>query len=192
MNTLRNGDTGNGHIRRLRIDGRPMSKPVEVEPLGREHSGRVFITAGGLTLLVLSAVVFGFFQDWRSRYRALAEFGASRVAPAINPLVAHKPPGITIDEWEHTVDDTRAMLIAVTASGLLDKPTMEVLRNDLAERVAQTKPETAVTELSRLWDEMETKAGPILTRRTERAPHPPRRPRLLLRADPPKKTKSGR
>jgi hypothetical protein len=192
MRTTANGDLGNGHIRRLRIDRRPGGASAKV--LGGAHSGRLFLVAAALGLLVVSGALGLMFRDWRARYRALADYGARQVAPTIDALADHVPPGVKPKQWEDAVSDTHAMLVAVTGAGLLDRQRMEALRSEVAARVAHAEadPGSAVYELARLWDDMEAKAGPILLRDTSRPPHPPKRPSLLPRPKSTKQTKDRR
>ena len=71
------------------------------------------------------------------------------------------------------------MLVTLTGSGLLDRSEMEHLRDDLRARFARVTPETAVKDLSALWDEMQAKAGPVLMNRQSRPPYGPSRPKVL-------------
>ena len=147
--------------------------------LGSGSSGRRFVIAGVLVIFVLWGVLFWIFQDWRARHRALSLFGATEVATVVNPLTETVPPGVDPKTWKAAVADTRMMLETVTASGMLDRKAMEQLRDDLRARVARTSPETAIGTLSKLWDEMQAKAGPILMGRPSRPPFPPPRPKIL-------------
>jgi hypothetical protein len=165
--------------KRFRRDGRDRA-----EALGPRHDGRWFVTLGVLTLIVLWAALYVAFRDWRARHRALAEFGREAVAPTVDPLAKLRPPGVDPTEWVSAVADTHAMLVVVTSSGLLDRPRLEALRAELGQRVAGATPETAVATLRAIWDDMEARAGPILTRESQRPPHPPRRPELLGGARP--------
>jgi hypothetical protein len=112
------------------------------------------------------------FHDWRVRYRARAAFGAGQVATVIDPLVGVVPPGVSSDSWHRTVAEAHAMLVALTASNMLDLADMRALRADLRARVARARPETARAELAVVWDELARRAGPNLAKR-----HP--RPALL-------------
>jgi hypothetical protein len=102
------------------------------------------------------------FRSWKARYLALAEFGASRVAPAIDPLASTVPLFVPSTEWRNAVSDTHAMLVALTGAGVLDESQMDDLRREVAARVAAARPETARRTLTELWDELESKAGPIM------------------------------
>jgi hypothetical protein len=154
-------------------------------------SGRRFVVAGLVVTVVIWGGVYLAFLSWRASYRALAEFGAARVAPLVDPLADRVPTGVDPTAWRSAVADTRAMLVALTASGLLGRAQMEALRDDVSARVdrALAAPGAARDELARLWDEMERKAGPAMApdspvfphagrRRADRRPRPPR-PELL-------------
>ena len=136
---------GNGRLRYVRFDTRVRGKAAPV------HSGRTFVIVAAGGLLVLAGSLLGLFRDWRSRYRALAAYGAQVVAPAIDPLAEQTPPGIDPDDWRRAVADTHAVLVTVTASGLLDHAKMEALRTEIGERVARASPDTAIDELGRVF-----------------------------------------
>jgi hypothetical protein len=118
------------------------------------HSGRRFVMAAGLVLVVLWAVLYVIFIDWRANYRARAAYGASRVTAALRPLETIVPPGVQPDAWRDAVARTRAMLISVTGSNLLDKKEMARLIAELDQFVARARarPETALRELADMWD----------------------------------------
>jgi hypothetical protein len=94
------------------------------------------------------------------------------VATAIDPLAAVVPPDVSAGDWRRTVADAHAMLVALTASNMLDLDQMRALRAELVARVARARPETARAELASLWDNLARRAGPNLVKY-----HP--RPRLL-------------
>jgi hypothetical protein len=154
----------------------------------RQISGRKAVVALVLTILALWLVLDLSFRSWKARYNALAEFGASKVAPAIDPLARTLPPDVPPNDWRVAVADTHAMLLALTGAGVLDQPQMEQLRQDINQRVAQARPETAVKTLAGLWDDLERQAGPVIapdstppppsSRHAARNPRPAR-PRLL-------------
>ena len=144
----------------------------------------------GLVVGVL-ALWFGLelaFRGWKARYEALARFGASEVAPAIDPLAETVPPDIPPADWRAAVAQTHAMLLALTGAGALDRAQMDRLRLDVADRVARARPETALPILANLWDDLERDAGPLIapdlappspnSRQAARHPRPPR-PKLL-------------
>ena len=53
------------------------------------------------------------------------------------------PPGIDIAAWRDAVDQTRAMLLTVTASNLLDVPDMVELRVELGPTRSSRMPQPA-------------------------------------------------
>jgi hypothetical protein len=175
-------------IRRLRFDnlasivvrnnpGPGATPPSAMNEHG--HSGRRFVLVAGFTLLVLCGVLYLIFRDWRSRYLQRADYGATQVAPAIDPLRAIVPADVDPAAWREAVDQTRAMLITVTSSNLLDVKDMSRLRTELDRHVARARdhPETALRELAEIWNQMAVRAE-FLFRDTrskggERHPRPP-------------------
>jgi hypothetical protein len=192
MASIGNGH-GDGHPRTTRrwgLDDLRRRPALDDEP---SASGRRFVIAGIVAILLIWGAVYLAFLYWRATYRALAEFGAAQVAPLVDPLAERVPPGVEPAAWKSAVADTHAMLLALTGAGLLDRPGMEALRDDVAARVARaTSPESARAELTNLWDDVEAKAGPAIapdvnppppgSRQASRHPRP-RRPELL-RAGP--------
>jgi hypothetical protein len=158
--------------RRFRLDG-------VAQALGRGYSGRWVVAFGIIALAVVWGVLYVAFLQWRARHQALAAFGRIEVAPVVEPLAKLRPPGVEEPEWQQSVADTRAMLDAVTGAGLLDRAGLEALRDELRGRIATATPESAIATLRSIWDDMERRAGPVLTRDPDRPPHPPRRPELL-------------
>lgn len=179
-----NGDLHTPITRRVRLDPR---RRVEGDstPLGPRHSGRAFVIAAGVSLVLIGALIYAAFLDWMTAHREIVAFGRDEVAPTITPLAEMEPPGVDVGEWRSAVDDTRALIAAATASGLLDRPRMETLRDELRERVADATPATAVDALRSIWDDLERRAGPALTRQFLRPPRPPQRPALLRDPEPP-------
>ena len=128
------------------------------------------------------------FRAWKARYEARAAFAATRLAPAVDPMARLTPDGVDPVAWRRAVADTHAMLLALGGSGVLDEGRLEDLRRQVADRAARARPETAVGELSALWDDLERRAGPIIapdrvpppagSRHALRHPRPPR-PALL-------------
>jgi hypothetical protein len=175
--------------RRWRSDDRT-SKLPEDPPTPLRNSGRRAVLAIVAAVLTLWLGLWLAFRGWKARYRALAEFGAKRVAPAVDPLASTLPPDIPPDDWRLAVADTHAMLLALTGAGVLDESRMDDLRRDIADRVARARPETARQTLSDLWDDLERKAGPLIapdrntpppgSRHAARNPRPPR-PSILGR-----------
>ena len=86
-------------------------------------------------------------------------------------MAATVPAGVSPEAWRDAVSETHAMLVTVTASNLLDMAALRSLRGEVAARVARARPETALSELAGLWDDLHARAGPVLDR------HP--RPKLL-------------
>lgn len=153
----------------------------------RDPSGRKVVAALVFGVLALWLGLFLAFREWKARYDALARFGASEVAPAVDPLAQVVPPGVPLDDWRRAVADTHAMLLALTGAGVLDHDRMDQLRRDITDRVARARPETALKTLADLWDDLERQAGPLIapdttppanSRQATRNPRPPR-PRLL-------------
>ena len=157
----------------------PPSDPPVVPPLGREHSGKKFVIGSLIVILMIWAVLFLSFRDWKGRHQRAAAFGRSEVAAAVDPLASRVPPEVDARVWKQAVEDSHAMLEAVTGAGLLDRSKMEELLAELLGRFRQTTPESARDDLRWLWDQMEARAGPILTRRAERPPLVPPRPAIL-------------
>ena len=151
-------------------------------------SGRRFVVAAIIGLLAVWGVVYLAFDAWRARYQALAEFGATAVAPLVDPLADQVPPGVDPKAWRQAVADTHAMLVALAGAGLLDRTQLEDLRADVSTRVARASAGTARKELTDLWTDLERKAGPVISpivtparpgsSRANRHPRPPR-PELL-------------
>ena len=185
MTTVGEGHGGNGHpARRWKPDDLAPGRPPDDD---RSVSGRRFVIAGVIVVLVIWGAVTLGFRSWRANYEALAAFGATQVAPLVDPLADRVPPGVDPLAWRKAVADTHAMLLALTGSALLDRPTMDALRDQIAALAARATPETARRELIALWDDLERKAGPVIAPDTEPAPnsrhaarHPrPARPDLL-------------
>src|SRR5437588_4860408 len=97
--------------RRWRLDDQP-SKPPEEPPTPSRNSGRRVVLAMVAAVLTLWLGLSLAFRGWEARYRALADFGANRVAPAIDPLASTVPPDIPPADWRLAVADTHAMLLA--------------------------------------------------------------------------------
>ena len=113
------------------------------------------------------------FRAWTARYQALAHFGATQVAPSVDPLARITPPDLDPAAWQAAVTDTHAMLVAFTGAGVLDAAQLEVLRQRLADQVAAAlhQPATARATLARIWDDLQRDAGPIIA--PDRVPPPP-------------------
>jgi hypothetical protein len=100
------------------------------------------------------------FQRWRSNYRARVAYGTSNVVPVVDALKEVMPPGVDPAAWRDAVDKTRGMLSTVVGSNLLDRDDMDKLRHELDQRVARAEshPETAIDELTAIWNEMADRA----------------------------------
>jgi hypothetical protein len=152
--------------RRWRLDDRKRDLPTD-----SRSTGRTVVIGLVAAILALWIGLDLTFRAWKAHYNALAEFGASQVAPMIDPLASIAPPNVPATDWQMAVSDTHAMLLALTGSGLLDEAQMDDLRREIASRVAATRPETARKTLAGLWDDLERKAGPIIA--PDRTPPPP-------------------
>ena len=162
-------------MRRVRIDAMAgRMSPAPDIPEGR--SGRHVVIVGVLLVLVAWGGLYLAFRDWRARYRARALYGASHVATAIDPMAAVVPSGVSPVAWRDAVSETHAMLVTVTASNLLDTAALRSLRGEVAAHVARARPETALSELAGLWDELHDRAGPLLDRHPRPELLPPPRP----------------
>lgn len=103
------------------------------------------------------------FRDSRSlsgerhaRPRIVPSYGVTRVVPTIDPLVAIVPSGIDPVAWREAIDQTRAMLLTVTDSRLLDVKSMRELRDELSQHVSRARdhPEMALIELTEIWNQV--------------------------------------
>jgi hypothetical protein len=65
--------------------------------------------------------------------------------------------------------------VTVTSSNLLDMAGLKSLRGEVAARVARARPETALSELAGLWDDLQARAGPVLDRHARPKLLPPSR-----------------
>jgi len=185
----RDDDDGNGPGpgRRWRVDDRAIRPrpptPAAPSPPARV-SGRRVVGAMVAAVLTLWLGLDLAFRGWRARHQARAEFGATRVAPAIDPLAEATPPGVPPLEWRRAVADTHAMLLALTGSGFLDESRMDGLRREIASRVVAARPETARVTLAGLWDDLERDAGPLVA--ADLAPPPPRSRQAARHPRPPR------
>ena len=159
-------------------------------PAPTPRSGRRVVSAIVVTVLLLWFGLDRAFRAWAARYQARASFGATKVAPTVDPLAGIIPPATPPDAWDRAVLDTHAMLVALTGSGLLDESQMETLRRHLENQVhlATLHPETARAILAQIWDDLERSAGPAIapdllppppnSRQAKRHPRPAR-PKIL-------------
>lgn len=158
--TSGNGEPGRGPARSVRVDGPRGGGP---DAAGPRHSGRRFVVVALLGLVLVAGGLALAFRAWRAAYRRRAAFGAGSVAPVVLPLAATVPPGVEPADWAHAVDRLRDLVVAVTGANLLGRAQMEALRAELADRVARARPATAAAVLVRTWDELEDRAGPVVT-----------------------------
>jgi hypothetical protein len=181
---MSNGNPDEHSPRRLRFDDLASTLVRSPEPSGPPspgHSGRRFVLAACATILAFWGILYLVFRNWRSRYRARADFGATRVAPTIDPLAEILPPGVDPRAWKEAVRETHAMLVSVTGANLLDVPQMESLRGELGQVVsrARSRPDQALRELAWVWDAMAERAAFVLEEGTSgrKKGHP--RPAIL-------------
>ena len=193
MTTVGNGQSGGNEPSTRRWNPEDLvrrGRPSDIKTV----SGRRFVIAGVIgILLVWGAVLLG-FRAWRAQYEALAAYGATQIAPLVDPLADHTPPGVDPVAWRQSVADTHAMLLALTGSAMLEQPMMETLHSEIAALVARSTPLTAQRELTTLWDNLERKAGPIIapdlfpptagTRHAARHPRPARPEILKTKTEP--------
>ncbi|SIO32658.1 hypothetical protein SAMN05444166_3807 [Singulisphaera sp. GP187] len=184
--TERDNHVGGGPAPRLRIDEFAPGLGPEEAPT---HSGRRFVIVAVVILIVFWVTLQVVFRVWRAGYRDRAAFGATQVATAIDPLARVVPPGVAPKVWREAVAETHDALVTLTAANLLDRLQMEVLRDDIAARVARarTHPETARDELAGLWNDLANQTGPILNARHTRPkllPPPPASPPLPVGTNP--------
>jgi hypothetical protein len=192
VSNARNGPDESHRIptQRLRVDDlaaivlRNSPGPTGATPaamLTGGHSGRRFVLAAGMTVLLIWGTLYLFFRDWRARYRERALYGATQIVPAIDPLRSLLPADVDHVAWRDAVDQTRAMLITVTGSNLLDVNDMGKLRLELGEHVRRAcdQPATALVELAEIWNEVADRGEFLLrdTRSLSGERHP--RPRII-------------
>jgi hypothetical protein len=162
MSIRGDGSTARPSARRWRLDDRAPSPLNDPSRPAARVSGRRVVLAIVATILAIWLGLHLAFRGWKARYQARAEFGASRVAPIVDPLASTLPTNLDPTAWRAAVADTHAMLLALTSAGVLDESQMDDLRRDVAARVAGARPETARQTLADLWDDLERKAGPII------------------------------
>jgi hypothetical protein len=161
MSMRGDGQSTGSSARRWRLDDQiPRSSDNPSTPA--RASGRRAVLAIVAVVLTLWLGLDQAFRGWKARYMARAEFGATRVAPVIDPLAATLPPDVDPTAWRVAVADTHAMLLALTGSGVLDELQMDDLRRAIAAEVAGARPETARKTLADLWDDLERQAGPVI------------------------------
>ena len=137
---------------------------------GSSISGRRFVTAAVVAVLVLWGSLGLAFRHWRDGYRARQAYGERIVVAAIEPLAEVTPAGVDPAAWRNAVVATRAMLKTVTDSNVLDLDRMRALGSRVDARVRSSRPENARAQLAAIWDDAESGAGPIVTSRHPRPP----------------------
>jgi hypothetical protein len=96
-------------------------------------------------------------EDRHPRPEVLPSYGEDRVAPALDPLGGLDPPGVDLVEWRDAVARTRALLLQVTAARTIGILRMQDLRREFDRDVARARahPESAVAELTAVWDALD-------------------------------------
>jgi hypothetical protein len=167
------------------------SADPEIETPPREkHSGKLLVIVMIITILAIFTTLTMAFRQWQTRYQIKANYGITRVAPAVDEFLDIHPTDISPDSWKDAVHRTRAMLLAVTTSNLLSLDDMKLLREELISAVAfaRAHPESAVTELAKIWNAMSDRAEFLLRDRAHPHLRPeilPERPRTFRRAGMP-------
>ncbi|HWE40472.1 MAG TPA: hypothetical protein VG406_28245 [Isosphaeraceae bacterium] len=151
-----------GRVRRVRVDAWAGAGGFDV--LGPRFKGRRVVLGALLGVLVLWGALALAFRGWKARQLDRASYGARRVEAAIGPWERVEPPGIGPAAWREAVGASRALLVAVVGSGAMEKGGMDALADDVAGRVSASRPETAPTDLLRLWADLGRRAGPIVAR----------------------------
>ncbi|WP_152052268.1 hypothetical protein [Tautonia marina] len=123
---------------------------------GRGVSGRWFVGAAVVGLLMVWGALYVLFWFWRSGVEERIAFGKNQVLPIVTELAALEPPGIDRNDWLQAVADTETMLEEVVGTGRMDRSRLQALRSDLERRVveAHRSPELAPEILARIWDDM--------------------------------------
>ncbi len=141
--------------RRFRLDDLKPRRKV----LGRRVSGRRFVAIAVVTILAVWGTLYLAFSNWREGVQRRIELGKAEVLPAIDLLAEKVPEGIDPIEWNEAIEATQELLRRVVGTGQLDESELLALRDDLAERSERASAETAVAELSTIWDEMTARLG---------------------------------
>jgi hypothetical protein len=129
-----------------------------------DGSGRRFVLAAGFVVAAFSLALFVAFRQWKARHEELADYGARRVAPMVQPLADRVPPGQAPADWARVVAQGHGLLVGLTASGALDREQMRRLGDEVQLRVDIARPATSAEILNTLWTDLEARAGPTLTR----------------------------
>ena len=114
MSGAHNGETSHPaeSARRLRVDdlaaivlrNSPGHKRGAMSLLGEGHSGRLFVLAAGVTILLVWGTLYLVFREWRAGYRQRALYGKTQVVATIEPLRALLPPEVDPEAWRVAVD----------------------------------------------------------------------------------------
>lgn len=201
--------------RGLGIDAVVVPAPPEDDPQdggGFWRSGRVFVTASVVAVLILWGALYLVFRQWRVRYQERQAYGARVVVAAAEPFASIVPAGERPDSaavraagcggaaavaavaspwdvspaaWRRAVAETRAMLKTLTDSNVLDVDRMRALGARVSALALGATPADARARLAALWDDAEAGAGPVVTDR-----HP--RPDVLPPARPKAPPNAGR
>ena len=165
------------------------SETPAMAEIGQGHSGRKFVIVAALVVLTTWGGLYLAFQNWRTKYRERAAYGALHVVSAIDPLKAVVPPGTEPGEWRDTVDRTHAMLMTVVGSNLLDIDKMDKLGAELDRSVKRVEahPESGRDELAAIWNEMADRAEFLF--QDSRSPTLDRHPRPKILPPRPAKPK---
>ena len=151
----------------------------DAKGLSPSHSGRQLVILAIVVLAATSSALYWSFLSWRKHYRQNVAYANGQISPVLKKLFGLHPPKVDPMAWKQAVMDSHDMVALVIASGILDRAGLTVLIKDVSTRFRETSDSTALRDLSGLWDDMETRAGPILARSPERQPRIPRRPKLL-------------
>lgn len=171
--------------------GKIYSSETEPEvPSTKKHSGKLLVIVIGVAVLAVFTTLTMAFRQWQTRYQIKATFGMTRVAPEVDGFMDVHPPDVSPDSWKDAVRRTHAMLLTVTTSNLLSLDDMQLLREELIAAVAWARehPESAVSELAKVWNSMNDRAEFLLRNRVHPHPRPeilPPQPRSLRRAGMP-------
>ncbi len=105
--------------------------------LPRGHSGVRFVLVLGTSVLLIWATLYLAFREWRATYRERTAYGLTQVVTVIDPLGEITPPALDPIAWRDAVQRTRAMLVTVISSNLLDVKEMRQLRTELEQSVTR-------------------------------------------------------
>jgi hypothetical protein len=127
------------------------------------------------------------FRDNRSqsgeRHRRpaiLPTYGATHIAPAVDPLAEIVPPDVASAAWRSAVRETHDMLVTLSSYNVTSIQRMRAVRMRLDRQVEQARahPDRAVAILGTIWNETADRAKPLL--RDGSAPGGTRHPRPAI------------